>query len=88
MRTAYFLLAGLLFLGGFFLLGKLFAAQYPEAARVATWAFAIVWLVVAGVNMWLGVAKAGYSIAEELPIFLLIFGAPVAAAALIKWQFL
>jgi hypothetical protein len=70
------------------ILGKLFAGQYPEAPRVATLTFVVVWSLVAAVNMWLGVARAGYSVAEELPIFLLIFGAPAALAGLIKWQFL
>lgn len=88
MRTILFLAAGVLLMGGFLLLGKLFTGQYPESARVATLAFIVVWLVVAGANMWLGVAKAGYSVAEELPIFLLIFGAPAVLAALLKWRFL
>ena len=38
--------------------------------------------------MWLGVAKAGYSFGEELPIFVLIFGVPVVLAVLVKWQLL
>jgi hypothetical protein len=38
--------------------------------------------------MWVGVAKAGYSTAEELPIFLLIFSLPAAVAILLKWKFL
>jgi hypothetical protein len=42
--------------------------------------------VVAAFNMWIGVAKAGYSVAEELPIFLLIFGVPVVVAAIVKWR--
>lgn len=88
MRTVLFLSAGLLLMGAFLLLGKLFTGQYAESTRVATFAFVAVWLVVAAVNMWLGVARAGYSVAEELPIFLLIFGAPAALAGLIKWQFL
>jgi len=88
MRTLLFLLAGLLLMGGFLLLGKLFAGQYPESARVAMLAFIVVWFVIAGANMWLGVARAGYSVADELPIFLLIFGAPVVLATLLKWQFL
>jgi hypothetical protein len=74
-------------MGGFLLLGKVFAGQYQEAPRVATLTFVVVWFLVAGLNMWLGVARAGYSVAEELPIFLLIFGVPVALAGLIKWQF-
>ena len=69
-------------------MGKLFTAQYPEASRMATLTFVAVWFVVAAVNMWLGVTRAGYSLADELPIFLLIFVAPVALAGVIKWQFL
>jgi hypothetical protein len=38
--------------------------------------------------MWVGVAKAGYSVGEELPIFLLIFGLPALAAILLKWKVL
>lgn len=88
MRTILFLVAGLLLMGAFLLLGKLFTGQYGESARVATFAFVAVWFMVAAVNMWLGVASAGYSVAEELPIFLLIFGVPTAFAVFIKWQFL
>jgi CHASE1-domain containing sensor protein len=88
MRTALFLVSGVLLIGGFLLLSKIFASQYPEAPRVATLTFVVVWFVIAALNMWLGVAKAGYSVAEELPIFLLIFVAPVALAGLIKWQLL
>jgi len=46
-----------------------------------------VWLAVALINMWLGVSRAGYSVAEELPIFLVIFAIPAAAAAFIWWRF-
>jgi hypothetical protein len=88
MRTALFLVAGFLLLGGFVLLGRLFAAQYPDAVRIAVFLFAAVWFVVAGVNMWLGVAKAGYSVGEELPIFLLIFAVPAVAAIVLKWKFI
>jgi len=45
-------------------------------------------LLVAAVNMWLGVSRAGYSVREELPIFLLIFGLPAAAAVLMNWKLL
>jgi hypothetical protein len=47
-----------------------------------------VWLVIAAANMWIGVAKAGYSVAAELPIFALIFGVPAAVALLVRWKFL
>lgn len=88
MRTTLFLVSGVLLMGAFLLLGKIFVGQLPMAPRMATLAFVAVWFVVAALNMWLGVARAGYSVAEELPIFLLIFGAPAALAGFIKWQFL
>jgi hypothetical protein len=88
MRTALFLVAGLLLLAGVLLLGKLFSSNYPEAPRLATLAFVALWLAIAAANMWVGVAKAGYSVAEELPIFLLIFALPAAVAVLVKWRLL
>ena len=88
MRTVFFLVAGLLLMGAFLLIGRLFTAQFAEASRIALWGFVAVWLVLAALNMWAGVAKAGYSLAEELPVFLLIFAVPAASALLIKWRFL
>jgi hypothetical protein len=35
---------------------------------------------------FLGVKKAGYSVGEELPMFLLVFSVPAAAALLIWWK--
>ena len=88
MRTISFLVAGLLLMGAFLLIGRLFSTQFGEASRVSLWGFVAVWLIVAAANMWAGVAKAGYSVVEELPIFLLVFAVPAAAALLIKWRFL
>jgi uncharacterized membrane protein YwaF len=88
MRTVLFLAAGLLLLAGVVLLGKLFSSNYPGAPRLAAIAFVVLWLAIAAANMWVGVAKAGYSVAEELPIFLLIFALPAAVAILVKWRFL
>lgn len=86
MRTGLFLLAGLLLLIAALLLGRLFSSNYPAASFVATLLFISVWLIVAGFNMWVGVSHAGYTVKEELPIFLLIFGAPALLAALFKWK--
>jgi len=36
-------------------------------------------------DRWLGVAKAGYSVADEAPIFLVVFAVPVAVALLVLW---
>ena len=88
MRTGLFLLAGFLLLGVCAILGKMFSANYPTATLTAVVAFVAFWLVVAAFNMWTGVAKAGYSAAEELPVFALIFLVPAAVAILLKWKFL
>ena len=88
MRTGLFLLAGFLLLAAFLILGKLFSEIYPGATTMATAAYVALWFIVAGLNMWIGVSRAGYSVAEELPIFALIFIVPAAAAMLLKWRFL
>jgi len=88
MRTALFLLAGLLLLFAFMLLGRLFSANYPSAVGWATVAFLALWLGVTGANMWVGVVKAGYSTREELPILLLLFGVPALIAIGLKWKVL
>ncbi len=88
MRTGLFLLSGFLFLAASLIVGKLFSSIYPAGTTVATVLFLVVWLLVAAFNMWLGVAKAGYSVAVELPIFALIFGVPAIAAVLARWKFL
>jgi hypothetical protein len=54
VRTLQFLVAGLLLLAAFLLLAKLFSANYPDAARLATIAYVALWFIIAGVNMWVG----------------------------------
>jgi len=88
MRTALFLLVGFLLLAACSILGKLFVANYPAATTVATVVYVALWFVIAAFNMWTGVAKAGYSFAEELPVFALLFLVPAIAAVLLRWRFL
>ena len=88
MRTGLFLLSGFLLLAASFILGKLFSADYPGGTTVATVLFVVLWLAIALTNMWVGVAKAGYTVAEELPILALIFGVPAAVAIVTRWKFL
>ena len=88
MRTALFLLAGFLLLAAFLVLARLFSSNYPSATSVATTGFVVLWLAITGFNMWVGVTKAGYSAAEELPILLLLFGLPAIVAVVLKWKFL
>ena len=88
MRTGLFLLAGFLLLAASLLLGRLFSANYPSATFVATVVYLAAWLILAAANMWVGVAKAGYSVAEELPVFALIFLVPAVLAIILKWKVL
>jgi hypothetical protein len=88
MRTPLFLLAGFLLLAAFMLLGKLFSSNYSGATCAATLIFVALWLGISGANLWVGVAKAGYSLNEEFPIFLLIFAVPTIVAIFLKWRIL
>jgi len=62
--------------------------DFPGATYAATVIFVALWLVIAAANMWVGVAKAGYSLTDELPIFLLIFAVPAVVAIFLKWRVL
>jgi hypothetical protein len=86
MRTFIIILVGYLLLGAAIGVAR-FASVSTDTMRLVIAGFVVVWLVIAGVNMWLGVTTAGYSLREELPIFLLIFALPVAAALFVIWQF-
>ncbi len=88
MRTALFFLTAFLLLAACAILGRLFSSNYPAATTWATVAYVALWLAIAAFNMWTGVAKAGYSFAEELPVFALIFLVPAAVAILVRWRFL
>ena len=86
MRTVIIIVAGLAILGIFVLAGWRLGGDAPSM-RIAAAIFVPVWLIAALVNMWLGVSRAGYSIAEELPIFLAIFIVPAATAAIAWWWY-
>ena len=85
MRTVIIIVAGLAILGVFALAGWRFGGG-AQSMRIAAAIFVPVWLIAALINMWLGVSRAGYSVAEEFPIFLLIFIVPAAVAAFVWWR--
>jgi hypothetical protein len=86
MRTAIIIAGGLALLGVFVLVAHARAGSAPAGiARAALW-FLPIWLAVAAANMWMGVARAGYSVAEEAPIFALIFALPAVAAVFVWWK--
>jgi hypothetical protein len=86
MRTIVIIVGGLVILGLFALAGWRLGGGTQSMVTAAK-IFVPVWLVAALINMWMGVSRAGYSIAEELPIFFLIFIIPAAVAVFIWWRF-
>jgi hypothetical protein len=82
MHTVIVLAGAAALLASCLLLGSAWGLGVGGGAK----AFIALWLLGAAVNMWIGVTRAGYSIAQEAPIFLLIFGVPAALAAVIAWR--
>jgi len=84
MRTLLFILGGSA-LGAMMQAG---ARCFGGSTKTAALAFTLIWCAVAVANLWIGVARAGYSIREELPIFLLIVLPPIGVAFGVEWRFL
>lgn len=87
MRTAIIIVGGCALLGLFLFAARWMGGGNDKSMVLAAQAFIAAWLAAAGLNMWAGVARAGYSIGEELPIFLVIFALPAGAAAFAWWKF-
>jgi hypothetical protein len=81
MHTVIVIAVGFALLALSLLLGKTSGFGLPQAALV----FLPVWLIGAGINMFIGVKSAGYSVAEEAPVFLVVFAVPAIAALVIWW---
>jgi len=84
MRTAIIIAIGLAVLAALVLLPRI--AGRPEWSAAGARMFIVLWLVAALVNLWIGVSRAGYTVREELRIFLLIFAVPAALAAYVWWK--
>jgi hypothetical protein len=79
MRTALIILGGFVVWGIFVAAAKT-SSNSSSTIGTATIAFVVVWFFVAAVNMYFGVARAGYAFREELPIFLVIWLVPAIVA--------
>jgi len=86
MRTIVIIVGGLVTLGIFAIAGWRLGG-HAQSMVTAVKVFIPVWAVTAGINMWIGVSRAGYSVIEELPIFGIIFLVPAAVAIFIWWKF-
>jgi hypothetical protein len=76
---------GTVLLGVFLLFGHLWG-NTPVSLATAAKLFVPVWLAVSFANLWIGVSKAGFTVAEEIPILLVVFAAPAILAGGIIWQ--
>ena len=86
MHTLKVIAGGFILLAICLLVGRLVGAENPAEGVVgAAKLFIPLWLLLAGVNLWIGVTRAGYTVAEEAPIFLLVFAVPAAVALLLVW---
>ena len=83
MHTLKVIAAGICLLVLFLLVGRLLGGSNAAIGR-ATYYFIAAWLVAAAINLAIGVIRAGYSVAQELPIFLIVFGVPALVALVVK----
>jgi hypothetical protein len=79
--------------GGFVLLAVCLLIGYyvgrPTHAAGLIWAIKVfipLWLCCAAINLWFGVSKAGYSVTEEIPYFLVVFAIPAVLAVFLWWK--
>lgn len=82
MHTLMVVVGGLLLLAICLYAGK--ALNGPSGLSRGALVFIPLWLGATGFNLWVGVTRAGYTVAEELPIFGLLFGS-LAVVALVTW---
>jgi len=76
---------GIVLLGLFLLFGKLWGGTPPDFALAVT-LFIPIWALIAIINLWVGVTRAGYSMREELPILVLVFAIPAILAGVAFWR--
>ena len=86
MHMLMVIAGGIALLGIFLLFGQLWGST-ALAMGTAAKAFIPVWLAVSVANLWVGVSRAGYTVAQELPILLIVFAAPAAVASIAIWHF-
>src|ERR1700687_4883771 len=88
MRTAIIIVCGFLLWVACVVAAKLVPGSTGSSLTTATIVFIVIWFFAAAANLWVGVSKAGYTVTEELPIFLLVFLLPAVVAAVIRWKWL
>lgn len=85
MHTLIIIGLGLALLAGMLMIVRT-AGGSPAAVSTTLLAFVPLWLWGAGVNLAFGVLRAGYSLGDEVPVFLVVFAVPAAAALGMRWR--
>lgn len=83
MHTLIVIGVGACLLGVCLLVGRV-VGHGPSALARAALLFVPLWFIGAAINLWIGVTRAGYSVADEAPIFMIVFGVPTALALLVR----
>jgi hypothetical protein len=81
------ILLGFALLAVCLLAGRYAAGGLPAILARSALIFIGLWFLGAGINMWLGVSKAGYSVREEIPFFFIVFLVPAVVALFIWWRY-
>ena len=84
MHTLIVMGIGLLVLGACLFTGHAVGGA-AAMARAALY-FIPLWLIGAGINMYVGVKSSGYAVSEEAPVFLLVFALPALVAWAVWWK--
>ena len=84
MHTVVVLGVGFCLLGLSALVGR--ALGGGPGLVTATLVFLPLWFIGAAINLYSGVKRAGYSVADEAPIFVLVYTLPAMVALLMWWK--
>lgn len=76
MHTLIMVACGLVALALFLMLSGALGVARDRAVA----SFLALWMVVALINLWVGVRHAGYTVWQEPPFLVVVFGVPAAAA--------
>lgn len=86
MHTVKVIAAGFVLLVACILVGRYVGSSPATGTVLGAKVFMLLWFVGAAINLWFGVARAGYSVRDELPIFFVVFLVPASVAAFVWWR--
>ncbi|MEO1247388.1 MAG: hypothetical protein AAFX56_17005 [Pseudomonadota bacterium] len=84
MHTLLIIAGGIVALAVVVAIGSRFGSERRASMARATTIFIPIWLGAALANMYVGVVQAGYTVLQELPFLIVVFGVPAALALLLR----